>query len=146
MLNFTSLIYSAQISGGSRISPRGHQLLLRVYQVIIFAIFCQKLHKKEDCIPVGCIPTANWPYLGWRGSQCRCPEEGDRCSSGSKGGGGMAPLSPVKISHKKMAAEGACIDFMFLALPYPTAGSATAPWTEWHTHVKTLHSPILLLR
>ena len=36
----------------------------------------------------------------------------------------VAP-GPVKVSHKKMATDGGYIDFMFLAHPYPTAGSAT---------------------
>ena len=41
--------------------------------------------------------------------------------------GAMAP-SPVQISHKKMAAKGGHIDFMFLAPPppYPAAGSDAA--------------------
>ena len=30
-------------------------------------------------------------------------------------GGPRGPLGPVKISHKKMAAKGSRIDFMFLA-------------------------------
>ena len=49
-------------------------------------------------------------------------------SCGSRRGaeGAMAPPSPVKISHKKMAAKGGRIVFMFLGPPYPAAGSATA--------------------
>ena len=41
--------------------------------------------------------------------------------------GPCPPPGPVKISHKKMAAEGGRIDFMFLGPPppYPAAGSAT---------------------
>ena len=42
--------------------------------------------------------------------------------------GSMPPLpppGPVKISHKKMAAKGSRIDFMFHTSPYPAAGSAT---------------------
>ena len=36
----------------------------------------------------------------------------------------MPPPSPVQISHKKMAAKGGHIDFMFLGPPpYPAAGS-----------------------
>ena len=31
--------------------------------------------------------------------------------------GAMAPPGPVKIGHKKMAAKGGCIDFMFLGPP-----------------------------
>ena len=47
-------------------------------------------------------------------------------SSGSRGARGSCPPRPVKISHKKMATKGGCIDFMFLAAPlYPAAGSAT---------------------
>ena len=43
-----------------------------------------------------------------------------------RGQGSHAPPRPVKISHKKMAAEGGRIDFMFLGPPlYPAAGSAT---------------------
>ena len=40
----------------------------------------------------------------------------------------MAPPGPVKISHKKNAAKGGRIDFMFLGPPppYPAAGPATA--------------------
>ena len=38
---------------------------------------------------------------------------------------GPWPPGPVEISHKKMATEGGRIDFMFLGLPYPAAGSAT---------------------
>ena len=41
------------------------------------------------------------------------------------GEGAMVPPGPVKISHKKMAAKGGCIDFMFLGPPYPATGSAT---------------------
>ena len=37
----------------------------------------------------------------------------------------IAP-GPVKISHRKMAAFGGHIDFMFLDPSYPAAGSATA--------------------
>ena len=40
-----------------------------------------------------------------------------KVSSGSGGEGAMPPPSPVEISHKKMDAEGARIDFMFLAPP-----------------------------
>ena len=40
------------------------------------------------------------------------------------GEGGRGPPHLVKISHKKMAPEGGLIDFMFLAPPYPAAGSA----------------------
>ena len=32
-----------------------------------------------------------------------------------RGNGAMNPTGPVKISHKKMAAKGGHIDFMFLA-------------------------------
>ena len=51
------------------------------------------------------------------------------CSVTDPGGcrGGHAPSpSPVKISHKKMAAKGSHIDFMFLGPPYPAAGSDAA--------------------
>ena len=41
------------------------------------------------------------------------------------GRGGHCPPGPVNIGHKKMAADGGCIDFMFLDPPYPAAGSAT---------------------
>ena len=41
--------------------------------------------------------------------------------------GPWPPRSPVEISHKKMAAKGGHIDFMFLGpsppLPHPAAGS-----------------------
>ena len=53
-------------------------------------------------------------------------------SSGSRWGaeGAMAPrYGPVKTSHKKMAAKGGRIDFMFLGPPYPAAGS-DAGWAS----------------
>ena len=40
-------------------------------------------------------------------------------SSGSGGGGGRGPY-PYLVSHKKMAAIGSCIDFMFLGLAIPS--------------------------
>ena len=47
-------------------------------------------------------------------------------SESGEGKGAMtAALGPIKISHKKMAAKGGSIDFMFFAPPHPTAGSAT---------------------
>ena len=39
--------------------------------------------------------------------------------------GACLPPGPVKISHKKMAAKGGRIVFMFLGPPYPATGSAT---------------------
>ena len=41
------------------------------------------------------------------------------------GARGHGPLGPVKICHKKMAAEGGRIDFMFLGPFPPAAESAT---------------------
>ena len=40
--------------------------------------------------------------------------------------GPWPPPSPVEISHKKMAAKGGPIDFMFLGPPYPATGSDAA--------------------
>ena len=49
-----------------------------------------------------------------------CHVVGYELSSGSGGGEvAMAPPGPVKISHKKMAAEGGRIGFMFLAPSLP---------------------------
>ena len=57
--------------------------------------------------------------------QVFCPQGSSSGSRWGRGGHGH-PLGPVKISHKKMATKGDCIDFMFLGpLPYPAVGSAT---------------------
>ena len=47
---------------------------------------------------------------------------------------------PVKISHKKIAAKGGCIDFMFLTPPYPATGSVT---DVVHEDMAMSHHPIV---
>ena len=62
------------------------------------------------------------------------------CSGSREAKGAMAP-GPIKISHKKMAAKGGHIDFMFLGPPYLTAGSATgSPSTFTHDDLSALKS------
>ena len=50
--------------------------------------------------------------------------------------GGRGPREPCPPVIKKMAAEGACIDFMFLGPPYQAAGSATEVGRKHVTKVR----------
>ena len=57
-----------------------------------------------------------------------CPHQVIVSAVADPGGArGTWHLGPVKISHKNMATDGGHIDFMFLASPFPAAGSATDP-------------------
>ena len=58
---------------------------------MLYSLFYSK--KKQECIPVGCVPAAHWPYAG----VCFFPGGGGVCSGGGVGwvsapGGGVCYL------------------------------------------------------
>ena len=83
---------------------------------------------KQDCIPVGCIPSACWPYLP------ACTAQGGVCLL--RGGlllGGL--LQGGLLLGGVYFPGGVC----FQRVWYPSMhwGRPPHPWTEWQTRVKT---------
>ena len=54
----------------------------------------------------------------------------------------MAPPGPVKIGHKKMAAEGGRIDFMFLGPPSPGRWIRYCAMVKLANFCQTLAKPL----
>ena len=111
----------------------------------------------QDCIPVGCVPPARWPYLGrggvvpaWRGGvhlpggctclgECIClgvvPAQGGVPVQGGVPAGGV-PAQGVPAQGGVPARGCTCQGGV------PARGGCTCqvppPWTEWQTGVKIL--------
>ena len=66
------------------------------YSLLVFGASCQKLwmYNKQECIPVGCVPAAHWPYAGvcFPGGGLPGPG-GSLVPGGSAWSGGVSALS-----------------------------------------------------
>ena len=79
---------------------------------------------KQECIPVGCVPAAHWPYARV------CFPGGSVCSGGVSAPGGSALRGGV-------SAPGGC------GIPVCTEADTPTLWTEWQTGAKILPWPQL---
>ena len=126
---------------------------------------------KQDCIPVGCVPPARWPYLG---GGCTCPggvpaRGGVPVQGGCPGGvpawgvylGGTCPGGCTwgGVPAWGVYLPGGCTcpggylprEGVYLPGGVPAQGGCTCqggvparyspPWTEWQTGVKILPCP-----
>ena len=137
------------------VNPILHQILLMIVSrstgfetsIVVLNCILVKSHDKKECIPVGCIPPARWPYpvvshVSWRGSAlpprcrppgCRPPPPGSRPHTSWIQTPSIFPVhvwKPTPFSQ-----------YMLESQPPPPL------WTEWLTdRCKNITFPQLLLR
>ena len=99
---------------------------------------------KQDCIPVGCVPPAHWPYLPGCSMPGGCllpggSAPGGSCCSQGVYSGGVSALGGGVCSWGVSAPRG----LSALGVSAPGGGipacteADTPPWAEPHTPVKT---------
>ena len=95
--------------------------------------------KKQDCIPVECVPPARWPYprMLCAGGMCLLP--GGTCSWGLPAPGECACSQGECLLPGGCTCSqgGACSGGCLLLGGIPACTEADPPWTESHTPVKT---------
>ena len=103
------------------ISYLEYLIFMRKLQVGIFHNTCSivRLLKQQECIPVGCVPAARWPYAA---AGSRFPGGGGVCSQGGSAPGGCLLLGGGLLWSR----GGGCIPACTEADP--------PPWTEFLTH------------
>ena len=119
------------------------------------------VQEKQECIPVGCVPPAHWPYLpacsALGGCLLRrgCLLQGGVCSQGVSALGGVC--SKGGVCSRGVSAPGGvcswgCLLLRGCLLPrrvYPSMHWGRHPPCEqnsWHTPMKILLCPKLRLR
>ena len=107
---------------------------------------CTKLAKYssyiewQECIPVGCVPPAHWPYLVVSYAPPR-NHAGPPATTHAH----WQPCMPPQQPHTPPPSNHACRLGQHACLP-PWQPRTPPPWTEWQTGVKILPCPKLRLR
>ena len=108
-------------------------------------------HKIQDCIPVGCIPHTRWPYLPactaqggtWSGGTALGGAWSGGCLLRGAWSGGVPCLSggvPGPWGRGGCLVPGGC------GIQACTEADPPREWNSWHTLLKILPCPKLLLR
>ena len=100
------------------------------FSLNVFTQFSDKKYyilKRQDCIPVGCVPSARWPYLP------ACSAPGGVCSGGCLLPGGVCSrgVSAPRGGVCWRGDGGVVVGMLLDRHPHPLL------WTESHTPVKT---------
>ena len=89
-----------------------------------------KICFKQECIPVGCVPPAHWPYLivsVGRGGEHACPATHDPCHTSTH--------APCHVCPPATHAPLSCM--------HPPAMHASLPCTHpCHAHPPAMHTPL----